>query len=59
MLQDGQTALYIAAEEGHAQVAELLLSSGADMNHQDKVRLILHVIQISRKCYHRVAKKFN
>ena len=31
-LQDGATPLFIAAQEGHSQVAELLLSKGADVN---------------------------
>ena len=50
-VQDGQTALYIAAKEGHTQVAEVLLSREADVNHLTKVRLILLVTQISRKSY--------
>ena len=58
-VQDGQTALYIAAKEGHTQVAEVLLSREANVNHQTKVKLILLVTQINRKCYHRVVKKFN
>ncbi len=30
--QGGITPLYIASQEGHSQVAELLLSKGADVN---------------------------
>ena len=37
--QDGATPLLIASENGHSQVAELLLSKGADINRPDKVQL--------------------
>jgi len=50
-VQDGQTALYIAAKKGHTQVAEILLRREADVSHLTKVRLILLVTQISRKSY--------
>ena len=35
--QDGFTPLIVAAENGHSQVAELLLSKGADVNLPNKV----------------------
>ena len=37
--QDGTTPLYIASQEGHSQVAELLLSKGAGINLPRKVQL--------------------
>ena len=40
-VQDGLTPLVIAANKGHVQFAELLLSRGADVTHQTKVRLSL------------------
>ena len=33
---DGRTALHIAAEEGHADIAKLLLSYGAPVNAADR-----------------------
>ena len=35
--QDGETALYRAAANGHSAVVSALLSAGADVNVQDKV----------------------
>ena len=35
--QDGATPLYAASQNGHSQVAELLLSKGADVNLPKKV----------------------
>lgn len=32
---DGQTALFKAASEGHQPVAQLLLEKGADLDHSD------------------------
>ena len=40
-IQGGQTALYVASDNGHDQVVELLLRREADVNHQTKVRLLL------------------
>ena len=37
MLQDGQTALYIASKEGHIAVVKLLLELSADVSISDKV----------------------
>ena len=45
-VQDGQTPLFIAAMKGHVRVAQLLLSRGADVTHQTKVRLSLLVPKI-------------
>ena len=38
--QNGATLLYIASEKGHSQVAELLLSKGADVNLPEQVQYI-------------------
>ena len=35
--QDGFTALYCAADDGHIEVMRLLLERGADINSQNKV----------------------
>ena len=37
-VQDGQTALYIASDNGHDHIVELLLRREANVNHQTKVR---------------------
>ena len=36
--QDGQTALMLASDSGHIVVVQLLLSNGAQVDMQDKVR---------------------
>ena len=36
--QNGFTPLYVASQKGHSQVAELLLSKGADVNLLDQVQ---------------------
>ena len=38
--QNGPTPLYVASQNGHSQVAELLLSKGADVNLPNKVQLL-------------------
>ena len=37
LIQDGRTALYIASQEGHTEIVEILLNRGADISHPDKV----------------------
>ncbi len=37
ILQGGDTALHIAAEYGHLEIATLLINNGCDMNKTDKV----------------------
>ena len=36
--QDGWTALHAACQEGHAQVAEMLLQAGASVEQETEVR---------------------
>ena len=43
LVQNGQTALYIASRDGHNQIVELLLRREVDVNHQTKVRLLILV----------------
>ena len=42
-VQIGRTALYMAAENGHADVADVLIKNGADVNVQDTWVRLLHV----------------
>ncbi len=37
-VQDGTTALYVAAQSGHLRVVELLIAAKADVNIQEEVR---------------------
>ena len=37
VLQNGRSALHLAAQSGHSDVVEYLLARGADPNLQDKV----------------------
>ena len=39
LLQKGLTPLYVASQNGHSQVAELLLSKGADINLPEQVHV--------------------
>jgi len=36
-VQDGKTALHLAAEHGHTNVVQLLIEAQADLDLQDKV----------------------
>ena len=36
-LQDGDTPIHLASSDGHVEVVEKLISSGADVNVVDKV----------------------
>lgn len=38
LLQDGWIPLHVASQEGHVQVAELLLQAGASVEQETKVR---------------------
>ena len=38
-IQDGTTALFIASQEGHTSVADVLLRHGADPNLADHVSI--------------------
>ena len=46
MIQDGKTALRIAAEFGRTEVVVELVKAGADLNLQDSVSQYLHVLRI-------------
>ena len=46
LMQDGETALHWACENGHVEVATALLKQGASIDEKDKVRL-LHVNIVS------------
>ena len=39
----GSTALVISCEEGHVDVARLLIERGAAIDYQDKVRAVVAV----------------
>jgi len=40
-MQNGASPLYVASQEGHAEVVDMLLSSGADPNLATKVCTLL------------------
>jgi ankyrin repeat protein len=40
-LQFGNTALIVASSEGHEGIVQMLLDGGADVNHQNNVRIPL------------------
>ena len=42
--QKGNSALYIASQNGHVRTVEILLQKGADVNSQNIVSLILKAI---------------
>ena len=42
-LQLGSTPLYLASQEGHIQVAELLLQAGASVDKEKEVRCCLRL----------------
>ena len=46
MIQDGKTALMIAAEFGKTEVVVELVKAGADLNLQDRVSLYLSYIPL-------------
>ena len=50
--QDGATPLLIASLNGHSQVAELLLSKGADVNLQMQVQYVSRCNTCIRKSVH-------
>jgi ankyrin repeat protein len=43
VLQNGNTALLMAAQEGYTDIVQLLMEAGADVNVQSKVHLLLHL----------------
>ena len=54
-LQEGWTALYWAALNGHTAAVEVLGAAGADMNIGDKVSLITSVVIVAHVCIIRVS----
>ena len=46
-VQTGWTAIMFAAQNGHKDVVELLIFSGADVNHQKQVRIDLDLVTCS------------
>ena len=47
VVQDGATAIMVAAQNGHKDVVEVLISSGADVQHQTQVRIDLDLVTCS------------
>ena len=47
VVQDGATAIMVAAQNGHKDVVELLISRGADVKHKAKVRIDLDLVTCS------------
>jgi ankyrin repeat protein len=45
IIQDGRTALHIACEKQFVNVAELLITKGADLNIADKVLSYLLIVR--------------
>ena len=48
-VQDGSSALFVAAQEGHLRVVEMLLEANADISIMDEVTIGIHLI-IDRQC---------
>ena len=44
-VQDGSSALHIAAKEGHSRVVEMLLEADADLNVKNDVRIPCYVLR--------------
>ena len=43
MVQIGSTSLHYAAGKGHKEIASLLISSGADINSENIVSILLNM----------------
>ena len=50
--QDGWTALMLASDSGHTDVVQLLLSSGAQVDLQDKVRPSINLLIVHKNDGH-------
>lgn len=53
MIKDGWTPLHLAAQEGHADVAELLIRKGARLSCENKVLPIAAFLNM-KKCLLRI-----
>ena len=59
-VQDGKSSLYIASQEGHTEIVELLLKKGADPNLTRKVCGLVLLLYILYTCYyHFILRIFN
>ena len=43
MGQGGYTPLHYAAENGHTEIASLLIGNGADINRKDYVSILVYI----------------
>ena len=53
-IQDGSFALYVASQEGHDRIVEMLLQAGATVDLQDKVEncLIVYLSLVVCSSFH-------
>ena len=42
-MQDGHTALTVTCQGGSAEVAQILIKAGANINYRDKVRSLMTI----------------
>ena len=52
-MQNGNTALIVASMWGQSDATELLVTHGADVNSQNKVRRVLMLMVCISECVHR------
>ena len=46
LIQNGSTALHVAAHEGHLRVVEILLGANADVNIKENVMLVCDLLLV-------------
>ena len=44
-MQDGETAIFFAARSGHTNVVKILVENGAEVDHRNKVTIIIYYLQ--------------